>query len=61
MMYWDLVFGVMVSSLMMIGGRALAGGICKLKGEVLRTLMPAALVVVKITAGKWVFRERVVS
>lgn len=46
--------------MMMIGGRALAGRMSGFKGEVVRPSMPAVLVVVKITAGNWVVRERII-
>lgn len=36
MMYWDWAFGVMVWLSMVIGTGALAGGVGKLKGEVVR-------------------------
>lgn len=59
-MYWDCAFGVMVSLLMMIGAGALAGGMKALSAEVVRTLEPAALVVVRIMAGRLVVEERTV-
>lgn len=57
-MYWDCSFGLMVSPLMMIGAGALAGGVNALRTEVVRILEPAALVVVKIIAGRWVVDVR---
>lgn len=60
MMYSDCEFGMMVSLLMMIGAGALAGGVKALRAEVVRILEPAALVVVRIMAGRWVVRERMV-
>lgn len=60
MMYWDCAFGVMVSPLTMIGGGALASWAKALKAEVVRTLEPAALVVIRIMAGRWTVEERTV-
>ena len=59
-MYWDCAFGVMVSLLMMIGAGALAGGMKALSADVVRTLEPAALVVVRIMAGRLAVEERTV-
>lgn len=51
----------MVALLMMIGaGADLAGGVNKLRGEVVRIWEPAALVVARIMAGRWVVEERMV-
>ncbi len=46
------MFGVMVSEPMVIGAGALAGWVGKVRGEVVRILEPAALVVVRIMAGR---------
>ena len=55
MMYWDCALGVMVSlSLMTIGAGALAGGVNALRAEVVMISEPAALVVVRMMAGRWV-------
>ena len=54
MMYWDCAFGLMVSPSMIIGVEALVGGVNALRAEVVTILEPAALVVVKIIAGRWV-------
>ena len=53
MTYWDCAFGVMVSPLMVIGAGAKAGKVGALRGEVVRNLEPAALVVVRIMAGRF--------
>lgn len=58
MMYWDCAFGVMVLPSTIIGARALAAGVNALRAEVVRILDPAALVVVRIMAGRWVAEER---
>ena len=60
-MYWDWAFGVMVWSLMVIGAGtfALAGTVGKVSAEVVRVLEPAALVVSRIIAGRWVEVETV--
>ena len=47
----------MVSEPMVIGAGAFAGWLGKVKGEVVRILEPAALVVVRIIAGRWVGEE----
>ncbi len=47
----------MVSEPMVIGATALAGWLGKVRGEVVRILEPAALVVVSIMAGRWVEEE----
>ncbi len=61
MTYWDCAFGVMVSLLlMMIGAKALAGGVKALRAEVVRIWEPAALVVVRIMAGRWDVEEKMV-
>ena len=53
-MYWDWAFGVMVWSLMVIGAGAFApvGTVGNIRGEVVRTLEPAALVVSRTMAGR---------
>lgn len=43
---------------MMIGVEALAGGVNALRAEVVTILEPAALIVVKIIAGRWVVEVR---
>lgn len=52
--YWDCEFAAMVSPLTIIGARllALAGGADTLRDEVVRPVEPAALVVVRIMAGR---------
>lgn len=60
MMYWDCAFGVMVSLLMTIGAGALAGGVNAFRVEVVRTLEPAASVVIRMMAGRLVVEERMV-
>lgn len=47
----------MVSLLIMIGAGTLTGGVNALSAEVVRILEPAALVVVRITAGRWAVEE----
>lgn len=55
MTYWDCAFGVIVSLLlMMIGAGALVGGVKVLRGEVVMVWEPAASVVVRMMAGRWV-------
>lgn len=57
-MYWDSAFGVMVALLrVMMGGATLAGTAGAVRGEVVRMLEPAALVVVRIIAGRWAVEE----
>ena len=53
-MYWDCALGLMVSLLMMIGAGALGDGLNALRTEVVTILEPAALVVVRIIAGRLV-------
>ena len=55
-MYWDWAFGVMVWSLMVIsaGAFAPAGAVGKVSAEVVKILEPAALVVSRTMAGRWV-------
>lgn len=57
MMYWDCAFGVMVSPSTVIGAGELAGGMAKLRGEVVGDSEPAALVVIRIMAGRWTVEE----
>lgn len=56
MMYWDWAFGVKVSLLLMVmsGAGALVGGGDGLRGEVVVIWEPAALVLVRMIAGRWV-------
>ena len=57
--YWDCAFGVMVSPLMVRAGvRAVGGGVNRDRGEVVRRVEPAALVAVRIMAGRWVDEVR---
>ena len=55
-MYWDWAFGVMVWSLIVIGAGAFApaGAVGKVSAEVVRILEPAALVVSRTMAARWV-------
>lgn len=57
MTYWDWAFGVMVSEPMVSRAGALAGGVGRVRGEVVRNVEPAALVVGRIMAGRWVVVE----
>ena len=59
-MYAELAFGVMVWSLMVIGMGAMAGAVGKVKREVVRIFEPAALVVGRTMAGRWIVEERMV-
>ena len=58
MTYWDWEFGVIVSLFTMIGAGTLESGVNALRAEVVRISEPAALVVVRTMAGRWVDRER---
>ena len=58
MTYCDWEFGVIVSLFTTIGAGALVSGVNALRVEVVRLSEPAALVVVRIMAGRWVVRER---
>ena len=60
MTYWDCALGVMISLPMVMGAGALAGGVNALRVEVVRTLEPAASVVVRMMAGRLVVEERTV-
>ena len=59
MTYWDWEFRVIVSLFTMIGAGALESGVNALRTEVVRISEPTALVVVRIMAGRWVVRERI--
>ena len=60
MMYWECEFGVMISLFTTIGAGALLSGVNALRAEVVMLVEPAALVVVRIMAGRWVIRDMVV-
>ena len=59
-MYSEWAFGVMVASLMVMGTGAIGGAVGKVRREVVRMLEPAALVVGRMIAGRWIVDERMV-
>lgn len=56
-MYRDSAFGVMVSEPMVSAGAAAAGGVGRVRGVVVKIVEPAALVVGRIMAERWVVVE----
>ena len=59
-MYSGGGFGLVVDSLRVMGTGARGGGVGKVRREVVRMLEPAALVVGRMIAGRWIVDERMV-